>query len=232
MSQQINLFNPVFLRQEKLFSATAMAQALAGIAAAVLAFAAYSTYKLSRVSNEAKAAAAQLQIAQENMMVMVDKTKPVPANKAIADEIAKAENRLRASRQILAFVQNGDFSGAKAYSGFLRAFAGNAIPGVWLTGFTLGDGGNEIEIVGRALQPALVTTYLNALKREGAFAGKSFGSMVLRAPQAETVPARSGDLVAASANRVAAASPVPYIDFSLNSSEAALTPAPFGTGSK
>lgn len=217
MSQQINLFNPIFLKQEKLFSAVTMAQGLGVIALAVLAFAGYSTYRSTQVANEAKAAAAQLKTTQENLVKMVDKTKPVPANKTIADDILKAESRLRASQQILAFVQNGDFKGGKTYSSFLRAFANKAMPGVWLTGFSLGDGGNEIEIVGRALQPALVPAYIKSLNSEGAFAGKSFGSMVLRTPQTE-----AGAKPAAEAGKAAATVPVRYIDFSLNSSEAAL----------
>jgi competence protein ComGC len=217
VSQQINLFNPIFLKQEKLFSAVTMAQGLGVISLAVLAFAAYSTYRSTQVANEAKAAAAQLKTTQDNLVKMVDKTKPIPVNKTIADDILKAENRLRASQQILGFVQNGDFKGGKTYSSFLRAFANKTMPGVWLTGFSLGDGGNEIEIVGRALQPALVPAYIKSLKSEGAFAGKSFGSMALRMPQTE-----AGAKPAAEAGKAAATIPVRYIDFSLNSSEATL----------
>ena len=215
MSQQINLFNPIFLKQEKLFSAVTMAQGLGVIALAVLAFAAYSTYQATQVANEANAAAAQLKTTQDDLIKMVEKTKPIPVNKTIEDDILKAENRLRASQQILGFVQNGDVKGGKAYSSFLRAFSNKAMPGVWLTGFSLGDGGNEIEIAGRALQPALVPAYIKSLKNEGAFAGKSFGSLVLRTPQAE-----AGPRPVAEAGKPAAIVPVHYIDFSLNSSEA------------
>lgn len=216
MSQQINLFNPVFLKQEKLFSAVTMAQGLGVISLAVLAFAAYSTYQSTQVANEAKAAAAQLKTTQDNLVKMVDKTKPIPANKTIEEDILRAENRLRASQQILAFVQNGDFKGGKSYSSFLRAFANKAMPGVWLTGLSLGDGGNDIEIVGRALQPSLVPAYLRSLKSEPAFAGKSFGSMALRAPLTEAGAKPAGDV-----GKAAATIPVRYIDFSINSSEAA-----------
>jgi Tfp pilus assembly protein PilN len=217
VSQQINLFNPIFLKQEKLFSAVTMAQGLGVIALAVLAFAGYSTYQLTQVANEAKAAAAQLKTTQENLVKMVDKTKPIPVNKTIEDDILKAESRLRASQQILGFVQNGDFKGGKTYSSFLRAFANRSMPGVWLTGFSLGDGGNEIEIVGRTLQAALVPAYIKALKSERAFAGKSFGSMTLRAP-----PTEGGAKPVAQAGQAAAPVPLRYIDFSLNSSEAIL----------
>jgi hypothetical protein len=215
VSQQINLFNPIFLKQEKLFSAVTMAQGLGVISLAVLAFAAYSTYQSTRVVNEAALAAAQLKVTQDDLVKMVDKTKPIAADKAIEDDIVKAEGRLRASQQILGFVQNGDFKGGKAYSSFLRAFANKATPGVWLTGFSLGDNGNEIEIIGRALQPALVPAYIKSLKSEGAFAGKSFGSLVLRAPPAEAGPKAGPD-----ADKAGTVPPLRYIDFSLNSSEA------------
>ena len=215
MSQQINLFNPIFLKQEKLFSAVTMAQALGVIVLAILGFASYSTYQAKKVTDEAAVAAAQLKITQDELVKIVDKSKPIPINKTIEDDILKAENRLRASQQILSFVQNGDFKGGKAYSSFLRAFANKTMPGVWLTGFSLGDGGNDIEISGRALQPALVPAYIKSLKTEVAFVGKSFGSMVLRAPPTEPL-GKSGT----ESDKSAPSRSVRYIDFSLNSSEA------------
>lgn len=214
MSQQINLFNPIFLQQEKQFSAVTMAQALGVISLAVLAFAGYSTWQATQVANDAKAAATQLQMAQEALVKMVDKTRPIAADKTIEDDIVKAESRLRASRQILGFVQNGELREGRSYSAFLRAFSNRAMPGVWLTAFALGDNGNDIEIVGRALQPALVPTYIRSLKGEAAFAGKSFGSLVLRLPTAE-----AGGTASVSST---ATMPPRYIDFSMNSSEAVL----------
>ena len=56
MAQQINLFNPIFLRQKLYFSAVAMAQALALIALGVLAIYVYQASqnaKLQRVAADA-----------------------------------------------------------------------------------------------------------------------------------------------------------------------------------
>ena len=96
MSQQINLFNPIFLQQQKLFSAVTMAQGLGVISLAVLAFAAYSTYRSTQVTNEARVAAAQLKTAQDDLVKMIDQTRPIALNKTIEDDIRKAESRLRA----------------------------------------------------------------------------------------------------------------------------------------
>jgi Tfp pilus assembly protein PilN len=219
VSQQINLFNPIFLQQEKQFSAVTMAQGLGIVVLAVLAFAGYSTWQSSRVANEAKVAASQLKAAQENLVKMVDQTKPIAPNKSIEDDIARTESRLRAGEQILAFVQTGDFRSGRSYSGFLRAFSNRTMPGVWLTGVALGDGGNDIAIDGRALQANLVTAYIRSLKGESAFTGKSFGSLVLRAPPAEA-QAKPADGAARLADGTARPAPPRYIEFSMNSSEA------------
>lgn len=226
MSQQINLFNPIFLQQEKQFSATTMAQGLGVISIAVLAFAGFSSWQAAQVQKDAAAASTALKATQEKLIQVVDKTKPVPPNKQIEEDIQIAETRLRGSQQILNFVQNGEFKSGQAYSSYLRAFARRTMPGVWLTGLVLGEGGNEIEIAGRAWSPVLVPAYIKSLKTETAFVGKSFGSMVLRTPVLEGGQKSSVETTKASPT-------VPYVDFLLNSSEATqVASVAIGTGIK
>ena len=58
MSQQINLFNPLFLRKEKYFSARTMLQALGLIAlgiAALYAYALFQTRGLERAARRIRA---------------------------------------------------------------------------------------------------------------------------------------------------------------------------------
>ena len=212
MSQQINLFNPVFLQQKKQFSAIAMAQGLAAILLAVIAFTGYSAYQAGRTGREAQAAAARLKASQEKLVAMVEKTRPRPADKGVEEAIAQAAARLAASRQILGFVQKGQLDADASYAAVMRALARRATPGVWLTGLSLGDGGREMEIMGRALAPELLPAYIRSLGQESALAGKSLGSMTLRAPALPPSPA--------------AGSPKPdeaagYVNFSLGSADAA-----------
>ena len=209
MSQQINLFNPVFLQQKKQLSAATMAQGLGAIALAVLAFAGYHSYQAAQMGKDAAAAAAALKATQERLMKTVERTKPAPPDKQILDDIQKVEERLRASRQILAFVQNGELMGGQDYASFLQAFSGKTMAGVWLTGIAIDDGGNGIEISGRALAPEMVPAYIRSLNTEKAFMGKSLGSLMLRAQQ-NGVPA----------DGARNAPPARYIEFTLSSSEA------------
>ena len=209
MSQQINLFNPVFLQQEKQFSALAMAQGLGAILLAVIAFSSYSAYQAGRTSREAQAAAARLKATQEKLVAMVEKTRPRPADKAVEEAITQAAARLGASQQILGFVQKGQLNNEASYAAVMRALANRAVPGVWLTGLKLDDGGNALEIMGRALAPALVPAYIRSLGQENALAGKSLGSMTLRAPSSSVSSndARTGEVTG-------------HVSFSLGSAEA------------
>nr|WP_217344038.1 PilN domain-containing protein [Noviherbaspirillum sp. L7-7A]MBV0878141.1 PilN domain-containing protein [Noviherbaspirillum sp. L7-7A] len=209
MSQQINLFNPVFLQQEKQFSALAMAQGLGAILLAVIAFTSYSAYQAGRTGREAQAVAAKLKAAQEKLVVMVEKTRPRPADKAVEEAITQATARLAASQQILGFVQRGQLNNDESYAAVMRALANRAMPGVWLTGLTLGDGGHELEIMGRAMAPELLPAYIRFLGQENALAGKSLGSMTLRAPSSPAPAAntKAGELTG-------------YVSFSLGSAEA------------
>lgn len=209
MSQQINLFNPIFLQQKKQFSATTMAQGLAVISVAVLAFAGYHSYQATQVGKDAAAAALALKATQERLIKTVERNKPAPPDKQILDDIEKVEERLRASRQILAFVQNGELMGGQGYAHLLQAFSSKTMTGVWLTGIAIDDGGSDIEITGRSVAPELVPAYIKSLNTEKAFMGKSLGSLMLRAQQNS-----------ASADSARAAPAAPYIEFTLSSSEA------------
>ena len=215
MSQQINLFNPVFLKRNTLFSALAMAQGLGLLCIGLIALIAFSSYRMADVRKEAAVATAQLTTAQNQLTLMVDKTRPVEKDKVLEEAIQKSESRLGASQRVLDFVAKGDFGSSQGYSEYFRAFSRRMVPGVWLTGFSLNDGGNAIEIDGRALQPALVPAYISGLKSESLFTGKSFGSMQLRTPAANlTEPTENAGSPAAKP-----AAGLEYVEFSLRTSE-------------
>ena len=53
MSQQINLFNPIFLKQKKYFSVLTMLQALGLIVLGSALFFAYALYQVAQLSRQA-----------------------------------------------------------------------------------------------------------------------------------------------------------------------------------
>lgn len=214
MSQQINLFNPVFLKQRKLFSARAMAQTLAAVALLTALGAGYASYQAARLHKDAAAMAARLARAQERLVQTVDKAKQPPLDKAVEEELAREEQKQKDAQRILAFIRGGALGQSERYTEYFRALSHKSMPALWLTGFVISNDG-EIEIRGRALQPALVPAYLKELRGEPIFAGKSFGAIALRAaPTAARDDKPRADAVAAAA--------APYIEFMLSSSSAVI----------
>lgn len=185
MSQQINLFNPIFLKTKKYFSAVAMAQALGLLVLGSALVAGYAHFQVESLSKEAAATGSQLAEAQMQLVKVKAENAPRQKSPALQSEIAKSEAEMKALKQVFDTLQAGDIGNTKGYSEYLRAFSRQIVDGVWLTGLSLVGAGNEIGVDGRALHPELVATYMNRLKREPILQGKSFGTLQMQVPQTE-----------------------------------------------
>lgn len=208
MSQQINLFNPIFLKQKKYFSAVAMLQALALLIFGSLMVAAYATYQVSALTKEAALSAAQLQAAQAQLAKVRAEYAPRQKSQALEQQIVKFETDIQSYKQVFDILEKGDFGNTKGYSAYLAAFARQIVDGVWLTGLSLVGAGNEIEVRGRALRPEQIPAYINNLKREPVMQGKSFANLEMQVPDTK----QPGKTDAASAKPK---EPANYIEFSL-----------------
>jgi hypothetical protein len=209
MSQQINLFNPIFLKKKKYFSAVAMVQSLGLLVLGSALVAGYAHFQVERLGKEAATTASQLADAQAQLTKLRAENVPLQKSQALQNQIAKSETEMQSLKQVFDVLQTGDIGNTKGYSEYLRAFSRQIVDGVWLTRLTLVGAGNEIAIDGRALHPELVATYMNRLKREPVLQGKSFGTLQMQVPQAEA-NARS-DPSAAKQHGLAG-----HIEFSLN----------------
>lgn len=213
MSQQINLFNPVFLKQKKYFSAVTMAQALGLILLGCALLTGYMMYQANRLKNEAATAQARLAATQAQLAQITAAGQLRQKDKVLEEQVKKAEAEIKAMQDVFVTVRKGDFGNTAGYSEYFRAFSRQIIPGLWLTGLTIQGAGNEIEINGRATRPDLVPEYLGRLKREKSMQGKSFASLEIQLPDAVQTPG------AQSASKPVM--PGSYIEFSLRSADAA-----------
>jgi hypothetical protein len=214
VSQQINLFNPIFLKQKKYFSALTMVQALGLLLLGSLLLTAFTNYQLLALSKEAKVTAEQLTIAQGQLTKISADYGPRPKSKLLEDDIQKTEMEAKSLQQVFDILKKGEFGNTKGYSEYLGAFSRRIVNGLWLTGLTIQGAGNEIGLQGRALQPDLVPAYIGRLKQEPVLQGKSFATLEMQVPQVQQVKRDDTSTGAAATQRVAAG----YIDFSLRSS--------------
>jgi len=205
VAQQINLFNPTFLRQKRYFSAAAMAQAVGLIVIGVLAIYALQVRQTRALERVAAETQKQLDERKAQIAQFVRQTAG-DTSKALRAELEAAEARLLGRRSLLDDVRTGVGGDARGYSRYLAALARANTGGVWLTGVEVGGKSGDLVIKGRALESALVPAYIDALKRQPPFTGRRVGELKV---VAKVEPAAApGSSKAGTPNR--------YVEFSLS----------------
>jgi hypothetical protein len=168
MSQQINLCNPLFLRKQKYFSTRTMLQSLVLIAAGLIALYAYALVQTRGLERLAAQYGSQLSVQRDQFVALGAQGR----GKLLEAEVSRLEGDLRVRRSTLDMLLTGEFGNTEGFSRYFAAFGRHPIRGVWLTGFSVGEGGNDLRIRGRVLHADLVPAYLKALNSEEVMRGR------------------------------------------------------------
>jgi hypothetical protein len=223
VSQQINLFNPIFLKQKKIFTALPMAEALGVIVAGALALTWVASERVTELQRGADAGKNLLAEREQRLGRANAQFAPRQKSAALEAEVAQAEAELKSLHDVESVLHGGVLGNTAGYAEYFRAFSRQNVGGLWLTGVRIVGAGNDIGVQGRALQPTLIPHYIARMTAERVMRGKTFASLDISRPDAQAtvaVPAAQGATPAAAAP---AAVPSPYVEFSLQStaSEAA-----------
>jgi hypothetical protein len=224
MAQQINLFNPVFLKQKKYFSAVTMLQALGLLLGGILTFYAYEAYETRALVVAATETGNQLKTQSEQLVQFTRDYSPQGTSRLLADEVAHLTLRLKQGQDMLGVLRTGGLGNKDGFARYLSAFARQSVAGVWLTGFSIGGDETELVVNGRVLYPDLVPAYIRALNHEEVMRGRRVSELRLTAREHRDTAG------VAAVDASAAAEPARYVDFSLIASRgAAAATAPTDT---
>lgn len=215
MAQQINLFNPVFLKQKKYFSAVTMLQALGLLLGGVLAFHGYALYQSQARAREAADAARQIAAMSAEVASLTREFSPQGRSRALQEEVARVSARLKQREELLAALHAGGLGNTAGFARYLAAFARQPLGGVWLTGFSIS--GDEVALVlsGRVLQADLVPAYLRALNREEVMRGRRVSELRLTAKEEREPATAAPGANPGTAGAKPPAAPSRYVEFSL-----------------
>lgn len=180
MTQQINLFNPIFLRQKKYFCTVTILQALALLMVGVLSFYGYAWYQTKALSKEVDEVGKKLDAEQKRLASLTGELGPRKKSQELEQQIKELEKQLREREEILGIQTSSLDSGGRGFSEYLRALARQSVNGLWLTNISIRDGGNRLFIGGKALRPELVPDYLKRLGKERVMQGQTFSSLGMR----------------------------------------------------
>ena len=183
MMQQINLYRPIFRRQEKKFSAIAMLQAGTAILVGIVVIYGLVHWQVADLREDVRQADKQLVASTKRLQEAVQKFGSGAKSKLLEDEATSLEKQIAARLRLQQVLARGLFSNTSGYSDYFVAFARQHVPGVWLTGFDITGAGDDMRLQGRTSDPAQVPRYVQRLSAERALIGKEFQVFVMSRPK-------------------------------------------------
>jgi hypothetical protein len=176
MSQQVNLYQPILRAQPKVFSALTIVQfcglLLLGLSV-IYGYARWQDAKLGRdvISLQSQQDALLKRIEDFNTRYPMKQKNP-DLERQLASLMADRSGKARA----IEVLSGGVFGNTQGFSGYLEGLARQHVEGVWLTGVTISDGGEQLGLSGSTLDAQLVPRYLQQLSAEQAYKGREFNT--------------------------------------------------------
>lgn len=182
--QQINLYQPMFRKERKRFSALALLQIGLACLLLLVAIGVYFQVQLHRLQANEQSLASQHRHLEQTLAALRSSDGD-PALEALDRRVEELESRLRQRESLLAGIA-GLAGRQTGFAPQLRALAQQRVPGLWLTGIHFADGGHGAELRGVALEAGLVPRYLELLPEHEQLDGLDFQQvLVQRRPAGE-----------------------------------------------
>jgi len=104
----------------------------------------------------------------------------------LEEELKNAEAKAAAQRELIETLKSGVIGNTTGYSEYMRAFARQVVPGLWLNAFSITGDAASMEIKGAVTSPELLPVYIQKLNREKVMHGKVFASLQMQQPKMES----------------------------------------------
>lgn len=186
MNQQINLYQPIFRKQPKVFSAATIAQ-IAGIVLLVLILIyIYGRWQVALLGREATRLTRQMQ-ADTGRLGQLEATLPARTPDPALQARLKALLAERASKErALAALGERSYGSTRGFSAQFVGLARQHVAGLWLTQVKLSQGGSRFSLAGETVDPRLVPDYLQRLAAVPVFKGTQFGLLRIERPKGQS----------------------------------------------
>ena len=180
MSQQINLYEARLRPRHELATSRNLGMAAVALLVLMTALAFYTRFEAGQHAEAAAVSRKQLADEQERLTALSKIVAERRVSPALAAEAESAKAMLAARKEIVTVLDSGQLGNTSGFSAFMSGFARQAQNDLWLTGFKIGAGGEEIEIRGRLLDPARLPAYVQGLSGAPVFQGRRFAALEMR----------------------------------------------------
>jgi hypothetical protein len=174
MHQQVNLYQPVFRKQQKVFSAVTLTQIAGGVLALLLVLFGHARWSLAGMD----AAAESLQKQHDHLRAQISALEQgsTPDTAALDADIDQLTQTVAERRVLLNRFGELSLKRRNGFSSQFRILAEQQVRGLWLDGVTVDDEG-RIEIRGTALDPKLIPLYLQKIEAQPELSATPFATV-------------------------------------------------------
>lgn len=172
--QQINLYHPIFRREQKLFTFVTMLQALAGLIIVALLVYGYDLWQTDSLA-AALRNAQQMQRQTEARLTSADQMFGIGRAKGAIAVLAKRKQVLDKLSRLLRESRRAQAGPAPV----LTAISRSVVPGLWMTRFLLDRRQRRLVLQGHSERPSLVPVFLHRLVGMPTLKGYRFHRVVV-----------------------------------------------------
>lgn len=174
MRQQINLFQPMFRREAKVFSACTLAQVLGIAVVLIVAGVALLQLQLQRHAMTHDLLNSQY-TGLEKQLTALEKQADAGQLDALDERIKTLEAQLNDGSAELAEIQQRVVARSSGFASVFTALARHPIDGLWLTGLQIQQ--DSLQITGTTVDPEVLPRYLALLTDDADLAQWSLSSV-------------------------------------------------------
>ncbi len=177
MSQQINLYQPLFRKPQVLLSAAAMAQMAALSLLILLAVYGFGLWRQHQQAVELARLEARQQRATQQLGELVALRLPPAPNPGAEQQVQQLAQVYDHKQQLMTILRDHIHGNTGGFGDYLEGLARQRMEGLWLTEVQIGDGGQRLSLSGLSLTPEQVPRLLARLREAPAFRGKVFQTL-------------------------------------------------------
>lgn len=179
MSQQINLYEARLRPRHLLLTGQRLAVALVAVLVLAGGLAFLARGQAGQAGAEVIRGQAEVKALQEKHDALVRQMaeRKIPA--ALQNELDNARAMQSVRKEVVALLDSGKLGHTDGFSKIFYGFSRQATGDLWLTGFAVSLGGQEIEIRGKLLDAAKLPGYVQRLGLDPAFQGRRFAALTM-----------------------------------------------------
>ena len=177
MMQNINLLPQAYQKEKIILSAQMILVTCTTVIFIFSIIIASQVWALDRKKEELQKAKIQLQNKEKDITEFKASVPKPTLDANLTVEVEHLSEQIKKKQDLIAQLNEIVIKKDNGFANYLKGLSKQHVQGIWLTDIKIQGDGHSILLSGNTLSPELVPTYLERLKKEGSFSGKTFDAV-------------------------------------------------------